>query len=62
MNALRHLYRRLQRELLATRVAQLRMAAAHVRCTTAAERLYQARLLGMAAVARCELYALELRS
>lgn len=47
--------------MLRTRVAQLRLAASSIRCTTAADCIYQAQLLGRAAEARCELALLEAR-
>jgi hypothetical protein len=56
---LRALCRRLRIELLHTRAAQLRCAAAQVRCTTPAEAVYQARLLAEASLTHCELAALE---
>lgn len=59
--AARRLCRRLHAAMLYTRVAQLRVAASAVRCTTAAECVYQAQLLARASVARCELAALEAR-
>jgi hypothetical protein len=58
---LQRLCRRLHAELLHTRVAQLRLAASAVRCTTVAECIYQAQLLGRAAEARCELAVLEVQ-
>lgn len=58
---LRRMCRRLHAAMLRVRVAQLRLAASSVHCTTAAKCVYQAALLARAAEARCELAALEAR-
>lgn len=53
------LCRRLHCQLLRMRIAQLRLVASAMPCSTAGDAMYQANLLGQAAVARHRLTRLE---